>query len=209
MLIPIEQLRLTVPVRGVLHLGAHECEERDWYHRQWGLSDEQIVWIEANPEKVSLIQKRHPEVHVISACVLDQDHRQVSFMITNNGQSSSVLEFGTHQADYPGIVETKRITLPSKTIKTLYQEHNLDPKAYNFYNLDIQGVELAALKGAEDLLNHVDYIYTEINIQEVYKGGTLLHDLDEYLQGRGFQRSQTKMTPYGWGDAFYTRRTTK
>jgi hypothetical protein len=51
MLIPFEKLSISKPIRGVIHIGAHECEERDGYFKHFHLNDSQIIWIEAIPEK--------------------------------------------------------------------------------------------------------------------------------------------------------------
>ena len=71
-------------------------------------------------------------------------------------------------------------------------------------NLDIQGVELRALKSMEKYLQHVKYIYTEVNTEQVYKGCNLIGEIDEYLKQFGFGRvAQQTYKQFGWGDAFY------
>ena len=77
---------------------------------------------------------------------------------------------------------------------------------FNFINLDIQGTELKALKGMDYYLKFVDYIYTEVNSCEVYKGCTIISDLDDYLNNYGFKRVKTSwVEDKTWGDAFYIR----
>jgi hypothetical protein len=79
----------------------------------------------------------------------------------------------------------------------------------NFINLDIQGVELNALKSMEKYLENsgIEYIFTEVNTEHVYKDCGLLSEIDEYLGRFGFDRVETKMwMDCGWGDAFYIRR---
>ena len=73
-------------------------------------------------------------------------------------------------------------------------------------NFDIQGAELKALKGMEEHLSAVDYLYTEVNSDYVYKGCALIGELDEYLQRFGLFRVETKWTDCKWGDAFYIRK---
>jgi hypothetical protein len=41
-------------------------------------------------------------------------------------------------------------------LKNIICNYNIE---YNFLNLDIQGAELKALKGMEEYLNDVDYLY--------------------------------------------------
>ena len=58
----------------------------------------------------------------------------------------------------------------------------------------------------EEYLNRVDYIYTEVNSDYVYKGCALIGELDEYLLRFGLHRVETKWTDCKWGDAFYIRK---
>lgn len=205
MLIPVNQLPITKPVKGILHVGAHECEERLSYMNEFGLSDQNMVWVEALPEKVDFIRSRFPSVRVFQQCVSDVDDHEVSFMVASNGQSSSMLNFKTHSIEHPHVIETRREVMQTKTLNTLFAEQNLDGNTFNFWNFDIQGAELMALKGATRLLPFVDYIYTEVNTNELYEGCALLPQLDEFLASHGFQRVMINMTVHGWGDAFYKR----
>ena len=90
---------------------------------------------------------------------------------------------------------------------TLIEEKYIPIRTLNFLNLDIQGVELRALKSMEKYLQHVQYIYTEVNTEQVYKGCDLVGDIDLYLAKYGFARVCTSMCGnYGWGDAFYVKK---
>jgi len=206
MLIQLEALSFPKKVTGVIHIGAHECEEYDMYLKNFvGITNNDMIWLEALPHKVYQIKQRYPEMRIFNQCLSDKDGERVSFMVTNNGQSSSMLEFGTHSYQHPEVVEVARVELVTKTLDTFCQENNLDTSHYNFMNLDIQGAEYLALKGATKLLETVDYIYSEVNQEEVYKGCLTLSHFDEFLLEKGFRRVHLHMTPYGWGDAFYQR----
>ena len=78
-------------------------------------------------------------------------------------------------------------------------------KKYNFWNFDIQGAELMALKGAGKAIEYAKALYLEVNTEEVYKGGCLISEIDDYLSTYKFKRVLTKMTEYGWGDALYVK----
>lgn len=52
--------------------------------------------------------------------------------------------------------------------------------------LDLQGFELAALRGVGDLLPTVRAIYSEAQITPEYAGASTFGELDVYLRGRGF-----------------------
>ena len=191
-----------VKVTGALHVGAHDCEEMPFYV-QLGLSPYDVVWIDAIPQKVEQARMRGiPNVH--QAVITDQDNVQVLFHVTNNIQSSSVLPFGTHAFHHPHVVMIGDIPLTSSTLDTFFTSNRLVPSKYTFWNMDIQGAELMALRGAQNALQHVQALYLEVNREEVYQGCGQLHDLDTFLVG--FTRVETRITEFGWGDALYVRR---
>ena len=190
-----------ISVTGVLHIGAHECEELKDYVAQ-GVPASAVDWIEANPALVSRMVARGIPVH--QAAVSDVE-AELPFHITNNGQSSSLLEFGTHAASYPWCKVVDTITVKTETLQRIVARTGIPISTRNFWNLDIQGAELAALRSAGDLLQHADAIYAEVNTQEVYKGCGLLSELDAFLESKGFKREMISMTDAGWGDALYVR----
>jgi len=55
-------------------------------------------------------------------------------------------------------------------------------------------------------LNKVDYLYTEVNCDYVYKDCALVTELDEYLYKFNLKRVETKWAGNcKWGDAFYIK----
>jgi hypothetical protein len=112
------------------------------------------------------------------------------------------LEFGSHKKSYPDITTKGQVKLKTVRLDKFCQNKM---EGINFVNLDIQGAELMALRGMGNLLDNVDYIYLEVNLIHVYKGGTRLHQLDYFLGKKGFLRVEMKMTKAHWGDAFYIK----
>jgi FkbM family methyltransferase len=79
--------------------------------------------------------------------------------------------------------------------------------------LDIQGGELAALRGARKLLTTtVCLVYTEIMFNSLYEGGAVFADLDAELRACGFLLHDIYKPKYNeagmlmWGNAIYLRR---
>lgn len=206
MLIPLEQLnrKYKLDVHSVLHIGAHECEELGDYVRL-GVDIEKIYWLEANPELVAKMKHRNIP-NVFQAAVSDTVE-VVDFIITNNYQSSSILELEEHLKEHPQVFETKRIKLETIRVEQLLDEwsKNTEFKMPNFVNLDIQGAELKALKGFGNYLDQVDYVYSEINTKCLYKNCGLLPEMNAFLEQKGFRMIEIKHTKHGWGDAFYMR----
>lgn len=206
MLIPFEKIinilhESNISIFGSFHVGAHECEEIEFYNKL-GLKPENVVWIDAIPSKVNqAINRGIPNVY--NAVITDKDNEEIMFNISNNCQSSSVLEFGTHSKEHPSVVYVDKINLKSITIDTFFETNNIDPSKYNFWNFDIQGAELMALKGATKSIKYAKAIYLEVNEKELYKNCGLITEIDEFLLQYNFKRVLTQMTRHGWGDALY------
>jgi FkbM family methyltransferase len=203
MLIPLHQIiqKYNVQIKGILHVGAHECEELSDYERY--ISRDKILWVEAMPDKVDISKSRYPNLLIENAVVSDVEEI-VKFNISNNGQSSSMLEFGLHSTFHPHVHYVNSFEAQTKLLKNIICNYDIN---YNFLNLDIQGAELKALKGMEEYLPKVDYIYTEVNCDYVYKGCAIVTEIDEYLKKFGLHRVETRWwQDCKWGDAFYIRK---
>jgi FkbM family methyltransferase len=193
-----------IQVKGILHIGAHECEELKDYISE-GVYPRKIEWIEANKVIAErMISRGVPNIHNFA---VDSEEGEAEFFVTNNGQSSSLLKFGTHQQSYPWCVVTEVQKVQKKRLDTFFKEKpEFNVSEHNFWNLDIQGSELNALKSAKEHLNEVDAIYSEINVQYVYQNCGLLQEMDKFLEEKGFERFKTVMTDAGWGDALWIRK---
>jgi len=194
-------LSKNIKVTGALHIGAHECEELDFYHKL-GLQDKDIIWIEAIPFKVSEAITKGM-VNVYNALITDKDDEIVKFNVSNNIQSSSIYEFGTHSYEHPQVGYVGQAMLRSITVDSFFTRNKIDPLKYNFWNFDIQGAELLALKGAVKSMKNVKALYLEVNENELYKNCALINEIDGFLAEHGFQRTLVHMTSHGWGDALY------
>ena len=203
MLIPLHELvqKYNIQFKGILHVGAHECEELNDYERY--IRRNKILWIEGLPQKVQISKEKYPSVLIENAVVSDVEET-VKFNVSNNGQSSSILEFGLHSTFHPTVHYIGYYTATTKLLKDIICNYDID---YNFLNLDIQGAELKALKGMESYLHKVDYIYSEVNSDYVYKECALIGEIDDYLLQFGLHRVETKWAgECRWGDAFYIRK---
>ena len=117
------------------------------------------------------------------------------------------MQFGSHLKHHPEVHYSSKIYEESIRLDTLINEKNIPINKINFLNLDIQGVELRALKSLGNYLKHIDYIYTEINTEDVYLNCDKINNIDEYLKKYNFKRVETKMYKQcGWGDAFYIKK---
>jgi len=71
--------------------------------------------------------------------------------------------------------------------------------------IDLQGAELKAFRGMENLISKVKVIYTEVEFKELYLNQPLFGEVDAYLSEKGF--ILIRLYPCGWfGNALYVRK---
>jgi len=212
MLISFEQINEILSARnihitGALHIGAHDCEELGFYDKL-GLQKTDIIWIDAVEAKVKEAQEKEiPNVY--HALITDKDDEEIDFHVSNNVQSSSIYAFGTHAYEHPTVVYVDEIKMKSITIDTFFERNGFDASKYNFWNFDIQGAELVALKGSLKSMKPVQAIYLEVSTKELYIGCGLIGEIDTFLAEYGYKRVLTNITYHSWGDALYVLETDK
>lgn len=206
MLISVDELQNilqsnNIQITGVLHVGAHDCEELPIY-KELGIGDNSIIWIDALDYKVQEA-KGHGISNIYTATISDKDNEEIDFNIANSIASSSILQFGTHTYEHPGIVFTNTIKTKTITIDSFIENNGIDSFKYNLLNVDIQGAELLALRGATRYIKNASVLYLEVNERELYKNCALIKDIDLFVSQFNFKRVLTRMTQHGWGDAVY------
>tara|TARA_Y100000389_G_scaffold167718_1_gene173013 strand:- start:115 stop:756 length:642 start_codon:yes stop_codon:yes gene_type:complete len=212
MLITIKELsdKFNIKINGILHIGAHTCEELSDYLKV-GVTNDNIYWVEALEKIVTNNKQQIPNINIYQAVISDVDDEEITFNITKNehtgdSQSSSILDFGTHEKHHPQVKVIDKIKLKTSRMDTVIKKNNINMKNVNFVNLDIQGVELKALKSMESYLHNIDYIYTEVNTEEVYKNCDKMQDITDYLSIFNFKLVDARIyKQFGWGDAFYMK----
>lgn len=208
MLIPFQDLfrRHTIKPAGVLHLGANTGQEAGDYN---AMGIRKVIWVEADPTLFpKLVAHVSPYGHrALKACVSDKDGDRRPFHIANNkGQSSSLLELGTHKQAHPEVKYVGDIEMSTIRVDSLLRKHGFVLDPWWFLNADLQGAELMALRGMEGLLKNFSHLYLEVNEKPLYVGCPLVGDLDGFLKPHGFRRVETKMSGnHGWGDALYSK----
>lgn len=208
MLIPFKELFEKHNIRpiGCLHIGANAGQEAEQYVAN-GLKT--VIWVEALPDVFVRLCKNVESIpghFAFNACVSDEDGKSALFHIANNeGQSSSLLEFGTHSREHPSVKFTETVQMTTTRADTLLRQHKIIVGEGWLLNIDVQGAEMLALRGMGDLLHRFSCIYIEVNERELYKGCPLVHEIDQYLAHHGFVGKDCKMMKQGWGDKFYLK----
>lgn len=208
MLMPLESLVKSYGLQrgAVLHVGAHLAEEAGDYHR---LGFRPVWWIEANPDvidvlRLKLLARELRRDNVVIEAAVAESEREVTLHVASNGQSSSILQLGTHATQHPEVTYVKEIVLQTTTVDHLFDKGRIGQA--DFVNIDVQGAELDVLRGAEAYIGGVSALYLEVNEDELYKGCALLPEVERWLDERGFGMIEKRMTPHGWGDALFLAR---
>ena len=81
MLIPLQKLVNTfnIQIKGVLHVGAHECEEQSAYLQQ-KVNNDNIYWVEAMQEKVDLMKESNDVLNIYQAVIDKEDDNDIVFL---------------------------------------------------------------------------------------------------------------------------------
>lgn len=188
-------------ITGIVQAGAHWGTECDIY-KQIGVKD--IILIEPCSEAYSvLVNKFQSDPHVTLLKFALGSRNGVVNMNTekkNNGQSNSILKPKLHLQQFPDIVfnGTERV------VQRKLDELILDKSKYNTLVMDVQGYEGEVLRGAEELLEGIDVVYTEVNKDFLYEDCTQINELDMLLSE--FDRVHTSWDGGNWGDAIYKRK---
>lgn len=204
MILEFEDLvkKYNMNISGVIHIGAHYGEEVSNYVNL-GIKD--IVLFEPLEKNFEVLKNNVSELNanITGYCVaLGNKNQNVNmFLSSNNLESSSVLKPKIHLDLHPEVVFSGEEMVEMKRLDD-FSFNN-----YNFINLDVQGYEMEVLKGAEKTLEYVDYLYCEVNRNEVYEGNAYIEEIDNYLSNYNMRRVETSWWYDGpWGDALYIAR---
>jgi FkbM family methyltransferase len=194
-----------IKIKGVIHIGAHEGEE---YADYKNIGVDKMIWVEANESLIANLSSKFlldKNIQIINEAVFDEE-KETTFKITNNMQSSSILNLKEHKVLFSDVlvIEEKKIT--TKRFDNLIIEKNIKIDDYNFLNVDVQGADLNVILSFGEYLDKIDFVYSEINIIEVYEGCHLLTEFDDVMKTKGFSRVMTHIySDGGWGDALYIK----
>jgi len=102
--------------------------------------------------------------------------------------SSSLLPISPIQTRlFPGTGEVRTETIQVGRLADFVTANDIVASA--MLKLDVQGFELEALRGCEDLLGCFTYVYAECSFVELYIGQALAHEIIFWLGRRGFSLS--------------------
>lgn len=202
-----EKYNLAGKVKGVVQVGAHRGQELVEYN-QHGIRN--LIFIEPCDDAFQRLSQNCENnavanIKLFQCACGDFESTGVPMYAerSNQGMSNSLLKPKVHLDQHKDVIFDHQEEVNVKMLDNL----EFDREFYNFLNMDCQGFEDRVIKGGLDTLKHIDYIYTEVNREEMYENNALVEQMDKLLSE--FQRVETGWASerHGWGDAFYIRKT--
>jgi len=188
-------------IKGIIHIGAHFGQEIPDYI-DCGIQD--MVMFEPLEENFKVLAEKAKGLNaniVGHQVALGPEPGKTKMYVSDHNRiSSSILKPKVHLTHHPNVKfpETEEVEVNCLD--------NYDCFNYNFINMDIQGYELEVLKGGKKTLEKVDYVYCEVNRDEVYENNAFVEELDEFLSDYNMERVMTSWEGQIWGDALYVRK---
>lgn len=187
-------------INGIIHIGAHIGEEHLTYIDN-GIK--KILYFEPCKKNYNVLLQHVVLNENIQAirCALGNRTGKIELNVDNYLQASnSILKPHLHLTQYPDIKFTSQ-----EEVDIIRLDDFPHDNQYNFINIDVQGYELEVFKGGETTLQHISYILTEVNREELYENCVIVKELDNFLSNFDFKRRETNWAGTTWGDAFYTK----
>jgi FkbM family methyltransferase len=188
-------------IKGVLHIGAHFGEENEIYEK---LEIKNRIFFEPVKSNFNVLKKTVGDSYELHNFALGNQNGEILINIetANFGQSSSILKPKKHLELYPTITfDNTEVILIKKLDDVLFEREK-----FNFINIDVQGYELEVFKGGFETLKSIDYIYSEINRDEVYENCAKIDEIENFLSNFGFVLVENNWLGGIWGDGFFIKK---
>lgn len=191
--------KYNLKIKGVIIVGAFYGVVEEKMFKELGVNN--LAFFEPLDWGFNILRANFEGKHFIQQCAIGNYDGEAVIIgeADNSGMSSSILKPKKHLEYYPYIHFNYQFIVPIHRLD--YFNFSSD---YNLLDIDTQGYELEVLKGATETLKHIDYIYTEVNREELYESCPMVEQIDEYLSE--FKRVETNWVPQGFGDALYIRK---
>ena len=177
--------RLCSQLQVLAVIGAHRFQEQRLIERVFPRL-RHIYLFEPLAEPLTVlreIEARDARIRVFPFAVSDRDGTARFHVTSNDGESSSLLELGSHAALFPEVAVSRAIEVTTRRLDSVLGEHGL--AVPDVLLVDVQGAEYQVLSAIPpELMARVRLIYAEVSTEHVYAAGGLLADIETLLAPR-------------------------
>ena len=193
--------KYNLKINGVLHIGAHHGQEYKLYKSH---NIHNLIFFEPLKNNFDVLKTSVGYECILHNIALGNKSGFVEMFVEtdNYGMSSSILEPKLHVTQYPFIRFNKREIVEIKKLDDI----TFNKDNFNMINIDVQGYELEVFKGSVNVLKSIDYIISEVNVDELYAGCAKLNEIIEFLKTFGFELVEVDMSGGNWGDGLFIKK---
>jgi len=181
-------------IKGILHVGTNDGYEMQFY-RSMGI--EHLAGVEPLPSAIAKFRDKYHDIPLLEFALSDYNgNAPLIVVLPGDGQGSSLYKESTPHPDYD---YSTTVQVEVRRGDSL----NLDWSLYDCMVMDVQGMELQALKGFGERLKGFRMLSIECSIDPVYVGEAPASEVEAYLASMGFER-KTPLEVHN--DVFFVRR---
>lgn len=173
-------------IRWIVEVGARDCRETLGFAEQFPCA--RIYAFECNPDTLPACRAAvagRQNIRLIEKAAAERAGRLDFYPVdpaVNAGASSLYRATGRYELEhYP----QRRIDVEAVTLQSFLEAEAI-PRIDLLW-MDIQGAELAALKGLGARIADVALIHAEVEFEQIYAGQPLFPELRSFLAARGFR----------------------
>lgn len=201
----------------ILDVGANIGGTAKRYRARFPQSE--IYCFEPFPETVEKLRQRYAEdskTHVVPKAVAERSGRRTFYVNAYDPTNSLLPRPASGKRYYPSRATPKgTIEVDVTSLDEFAAENRIGSVA--ILKMDIQGGELAALRGAQGLLERgaIGVVYSEVMFVPHYEGGALFHEVWAFLERFGYSLYNLyagHSAPNGqlrYGDALFVSRSVR
>lgn len=210
LLYSIYNLLTTKNAATIIELGARDCNETLMLNELF--KPNRLFTFECNPATLVKCRetiKPFSNITLTEKAVTNQSGT-ISFFPTNPNKTQTTWEDGNPGAsslfkasgkyDVEDYVQDE-VNVECIKLSDFIHQNSIDE--IDLLWMDIQGSELNALKSAENYIDKIKFIYTEVEFLEIYKDQPLFKDIDNFLKEKFILLGFTTLNTNYSGDAVY------
>jgi FkbM family methyltransferase len=173
----------------------------------------EVIAAEPGPQPRAVLEERfanHPNVLIDPRAVSDTTGT-AAFHVTRWSVFSSLLAPSANLHELYGATESSTEELDTVQVDTVTLDQLVGDRHVSILKLDVQGGELAVLRGGREALKRTDCVLVEILFVEHYEGDTTFAGIHAAMVEEGFQLMDISRPyreghgPALWADACYAR----